>query len=124
MPRRRQKPGPKRSRYRGQHLGQEPPNPYAALAAAVIKRACTDWMNGLPSYTQSAQQRRGKDSAREQLREFLEGDMWPFAEMIGLDPETNLAYQCWARTVGLVSAAADAWRASVRDESSTCPCGR
>ena len=73
------------------------------LAAAVIKNGISVYLrptrgnvDGPPACLLAAQQKAGL---------FLEGDMWPFAEVIDRDPETDLYYRRWCRSVGLTAGA-------------------
>ena len=78
-------------------------DPWKALAAAVIRSAISTYL--APRRSNISGPARLLPTARLQAGRFLEGDMWPFAEMIGLDPETNLAYRRWCRSVGLTAGA-------------------
>ena len=74
---------------------------WRALAAAVIIRAMKDYMQeGCFNHEPRA---RRINHRRQGAADFLQGDMSPFAEVIGLDPETDLAFRHWCRAHGLVA---------------------
>jgi len=72
--------------------------PWKRLAAAVIESGMLVHASGLPESHLSAEDRR-QDVGATAL--FLQGDMFPYAEMIGMDPETDLSYRQWCRKHGL-----------------------
>lgn len=62
--------------------------PWKRLAAAVIE-------SGMLVHARGRRQDVGATAL------FLQGDMFPYAEMIGMDPETDLSYRQWCRKHGL-----------------------
>ena len=66
---------------------------YRRLSAAVIAQACKHLDNPVAS-EEHGKHRKGRIAARRtSARKFLAGDMWPYAEMINLDPETDQAFR-------------------------------
>ena len=76
---------------------------WKALAAAVIRNAISTYL--APRRGNIPGPARCLQTARLQAARFLEGDMWPYAELLGLDPETDLSYRRWCRSVGLTAGA-------------------
>ena len=72
---------------------------YKALAAAVILRAMKDFEGASANYLQDTSALEVRRSAAR----FLQGDMEPFASVLGLDAETNLSHRRWCRDHGLVA---------------------
>ena len=72
-------------------------NSYKALAAAVIRSAMQAHLKG-PQASMTEQEKRREPG---RVANFLQGDMFPWSEMIDLDPETDLAFRTWCRKNGL-----------------------
>jgi len=79
---------------RRDRLGRDP---YKRLAAAVIFQAVKDFEKsprGLPLEEQS--------ETRISARKFLQSDMAPWADIIGLDPSVDRSFRRWCAQEGLV----------------------
>lgn len=72
---------------------------YKALAAGVITRAMRDF-EGTSTHYQSG---RTRAEVQAEAARFLQGDMSPFADVVGFDPETDLNHRKWCRDHGLVA---------------------
>jgi len=70
-------------------------SPYRRLAGAVIQQACKYAAGNVGTTVKNSRK------ARTEARAWLETDMAPFAEIIDLDPETDLAFRTWLRKQGL-----------------------
>ena len=72
---------------------------YKALAAGVIARAMREFEGTGTNY----QSGRTRAEVRADAAHFLQGDMAPFADVLGFDPETDLSHRKWCRAHGLVA---------------------
>lgn len=72
---------------------------YKALAAGVILRAQKDYTAPSKGYCDGLSPLQVKCNAAR----FLQGDMEPFASVLGMDAETDLSHRRWCRAHGLVA---------------------
>lgn len=74
-------------------------DPYKRLSAAVIKSAMHAYVKG----SQACLSAREKSLDQRYAERFLQGDMFPWAETINIDPETDLSFRRWCQKHGLVA---------------------
>jgi len=75
---------------------------YKRLSAAVIIGACIDWKNPKGNSHDSIEaQNEQKRKKREKAKRFLEGDLQPWANMLGLESKEDHAFNQWLKDSGL-----------------------
>ena len=86
---------------RQRHEGRQEYDPWRMLAAAVIHQAIKD-LDHPERSGDSGRSTAAEDQAERvhTAREFLAGDMWPYAEMIDLEPDSaTLGRYCRQRGI-------------------------
>uniref|UniRef100_A0A6M3J4W1 Uncharacterized protein n=1 Tax=viral metagenome TaxID=1070528 RepID=A0A6M3J4W1_9ZZZZ len=74
-----------------------PYDPYKRLCAVVIARAARDAEGVGMSHVPKIERARLQEDARE----WLQTEMWPWADYLEMDPETDTGFRSWARQQGL-----------------------
>ena len=75
---------------------------YKRLAAAVIAKACSDWTNPKGNSHDSPEaQEEQKRRKRHSAKQFLEGDLQPWANFLELDVRENNAFKQWLKNSNL-----------------------